>query len=87
MEEFNAHIHARTPKNATAFDIAHERARQFGKDLRGVDSLDGGSIDGGSIDGGSTFSYHFALCLQGKLEAIEEQYHLTQLHIATYMGY
>ena len=56
VEEFNADIQTRTPKNATASDIVLEGARQFPKGLRGVDSL----------DGGSTISYRSAFYLQGK---------------------
>ena len=77
VEEFNAHVQARIPKNVTAFDIVLERARRFPKGLRGVDSL----------ARWSRLSYRSALYLQEKLEAIEGPYHLTQLHIATYIGY
>ena len=77
VEEFNADVQAKTPQNATAFDIVLERARQFPKGLRGADSL----------ARWSRLSYRSALYLQEKLEAIEGPYHLTQLHIATYMGY
>ena len=77
VEEFNADVQARTPQNATAFDIVLERARQFPEGLRGADSL----------ARWSRLSYRSALYLQEKLEAIEGLYHLTQLHIATYMGY
>lgn len=77
VEEFNANVQSQTPKNATAFDIVLERARQFPKGLRGADSL----------PRWSRLSYRSALYLQEKLEAIEGPYHLTRLHIATYMGY
>ena len=77
VEEFNADVQARTPQDGTAFDIVLERARQFPEGLRGADSL----------ARWSRLSYRSALYLQEKLEAIEEPYHLTKLHIATYMGY
>lgn len=77
VEEFHADVQAQTPKGATSFDIVLERARQFPKGLRGADSL----------ARWSRLAYRSALFLQEKLEAIEGPYHLTQLHLAAYIGY
>jgi ankyrin repeat protein len=77
VDEFNANVQTKNPKEATAFDIVLEAARRFPKGLRGADS----------VSRWSRLAYRSALYLQEKLEAIEGPYHLTPLHIAAYIGY
>jgi Ankyrin repeat len=77
VEEFDARVDARIPKNGSAFDTVLERARQFPNGLHGADSL----------RRWSRLAYRSALFLQEKLEAIEGPYHLTSLHIAAYMAH
>jgi hypothetical protein len=77
VDEFNANVQTQNTKEATAFDVVLEAARRFPEGLRGNDS----------VSRWSRLAYRSALYLQEKLEVIEGLYHLTPLHLATYIGY